>query len=45
MKEFLLDGMDFDETILIAKESYRKFGDRILEVGKKRSHKKTFIVG
>ena len=39
MKEFLPDGMDFDETILKAKESYRKYRERILQ--ERKETKKT----
>jgi hypothetical protein len=39
MKEFLPDGMDFDEIILKAKESYRKYRDRILEERKEEAKK------
>ena len=39
MKEFLPDGMDFDETILKAKESYRKYRERILQERKEEAKK------
>jgi hypothetical protein len=39
MKEFLPDGMDFDETILKAKDSYRKYRERILDERKEAAKK------
>jgi hypothetical protein len=40
MKEFLPSGMDLDETILKAKDSFRKYRERILEERKEEAKKK-----
>ena len=39
MKEFLPDGMDFDDTISKAKESFRKYRERILQERKEEAKK------
>ncbi len=41
MKEFLPNGIDLDERLLKAKDSFRKYTERILEERKEEA----FIVG